>query len=849
MTTTTRFLGDLVGPVPTIDLGFDVEDGWRVANPTIAADGDGFRVVVRLLNYDVIRDRHVSTAADGVFRTRNVLLTTDRDLAVTSTAELVPSVPPQPPVFPSMIVGVEDLRLVQVDDRWRALAAVRDRNPRNAPEMALLTLDGHRVESMIVLPSPRWGVPQKNWVPFLHDGALHLVQSCAPTVVLRADVATGACAVVATHPGPDGAERMHLRGGSQAIEVDDGWVFVAHEVSWPEGVVKYRHRFVLLDRSFAIRSQSTHFAFEHDGREFCAGMARRDGDLVVTYGVENAAARAVVVPMDSVLGMLEPVTPARGGFPSVGSRPPDDEPVPAVDPRALFALFDLVAEPMVLDERPVALGRPAAGPPQPHRTLTVAMATYDDFDGVYFTVQSLRLHHSEVLDRVSLLVLDNHPEGPGAPALKSLEANAPELRYVPCGEVRGTAVRNLLFRYSTSDWVMVVDSHVLFPPGTIARLLDWIDAHPDCDDLLQGPALWDSLDGQLATHFAPGWRAGMYGQWASDERGLDPDAEPFEIPMQGLGCFVARRASWLGFNPRFSGFGGEEGYIHEKYRQAGRRTLCLPFLRWVHRFDRPFGTRYENRWEDRIANYLHGWREVGLDEGPLLAHFHDFLGADVTDGVVARLERDDRSPFAIFDAIYCINLDERADRWAHVLEQAATVGIADRLRRLPAVRSEPNHHIGCALSHRRAIELASLQGLHNVLVLEDDVCFLAGAQHHLAPAVEELRGADWDLCYLGGHRWGSRAGPTPPFAHLERPAHLTTTHAVAYNARIFDRLLSVLPENADDMAAWIERWGAIDQYLPAIFAELEVFVTAPAVATQGSILDQEDPRYRGRFRC
>ncbi|HEV2310466.1 MAG TPA: hypothetical protein VGU73_08075, partial [Acidimicrobiia bacterium] len=52
---------------------------------------------------------------------------------------------------------------------------------------------------------------------------------------------------------------------------------------------------------------------------------------------------------------------------------------------------------------------PPADPPHPTRTLCIGMATYDDYDGVYFSVQALRLYHPEVMDRVSILVLDNHP--------------------------------------------------------------------------------------------------------------------------------------------------------------------------------------------------------------------------------------------------------------------------------------------------------------------------------------------------------------------------------------------------------------------------------------------------------
>ncbi len=73
----------------------------------------------------------------------------------------------------------------------------------------------------------------------------------------------------------------------------------------------------------------------------------------------------------------------------------------------------------------------------------------------------------------------------------------------------------------------------------------------------------------------------MWGIWGTDPRGLDPEGEPFEIPMQGMGVFSCRQSAWQGFNPLFRGFGGEEGYIHEKFRQAGGRCLCLPWLRWI----------------------------------------------------------------------------------------------------------------------------------------------------------------------------------------------------------------------------------------------------------------------------
>ena len=54
------------------------------------------------------------------------------------------------------------------------------------------------------------------------------------------------------------------------------------------------------------------------------------------------------------------------------------------------------------------------------RKLTIGMATYDDFDGVYFTVQAILLYHPEVADDVEVLVIDNNPEGSCGPPLRKL---------------------------------------------------------------------------------------------------------------------------------------------------------------------------------------------------------------------------------------------------------------------------------------------------------------------------------------------------------------------------------------------------------------------------------------------
>lgn len=274
--------------------------------------------------------------------------------------------------------------------------------------------------------------------------------------------------------------------------------------------------------------------------------------------------------------------------------------------------------------------------------LTIGMAVYEDFDGVYFTLQALRYYHQDVDPRlVRYLVIDNCPNGVHAPHIKQfIEQYVPNGRYVPNDKLKGTAVRDFIFEEADTELVMCLDSHVLVEAGAIRALLQYYADNPDSNDLIQGPLVLDDVY-HMYTHFRPEWRDGMFGVWDTDDRAKDKNAAPFDIPAQGLGLFSCRRRAWLGFNREFSGFGGEEFYIHEKFRQAGRRALCLPSLRWIHRFIRPAGVPYRNVWEDRIRNYILGWREIGRPLDDIVEHFTTLLNEEVVRGVLQTIYAED----------------------------------------------------------------------------------------------------------------------------------------------------------------------------------------------------------------
>lgn len=169
-----------------------------------------------------------------------------------------------------------------------------------------------------------------------------------------------------------------------------------------------------------------------------------------------------------------------------------------------------------------------------------------------------------------------------------------------------------MFRLAETEWVMVCDSHVLFESGAIECLQKSIKQGKfGLLDFVQGPLVYDN--GGLATHWKQTTPPGLWGVWEYDSK--EKLKLPFEIPMQGLGVFAMRKEAWPGFNPLFTGFGGEEGYIHELVRRKGGKTLCLPELRWRHRFrDSRFEQApYPLRLADHVWNLLVGHRELGIN--------------------------------------------------------------------------------------------------------------------------------------------------------------------------------------------------------------------------------------------
>ncbi len=303
-----------LGAVPTLatlvpgtrvhELTIDTLDAWPCFNPTLIAVDGGFRAIVRSANYHLEGHQYEMLDASGAVRTRNYLVDLDANARVVK-AHPLPMTPGGTPQHLSRVLGVEDCRLVCVDGRLLASGTVRDRNPEERCEVACWDLDDPETGDVVALRSPHPERHEKNWMPFVRDGQLHFLYSSAPTIVLRAAPPGDAVEVVVEHEGPPGA--AGFRGGSQGVEVDDGWVFLVHEVGVHDDHRVYVHRLVHLGSDLRIDAMSPTFCFFDQGVEFCAGLARQGDELFLSFGVGDRTAHVARVAEVALLGLLEPV--------------------------------------------------------------------------------------------------------------------------------------------------------------------------------------------------------------------------------------------------------------------------------------------------------------------------------------------------------------------------------------------------------------------------------------------------------------------------------------------------------------------------------------------------------------
>lgn len=139
--------------------------------------------------------------------------------------------------------------------------------------------------------------------------------------------------------------------------------------------------------------------------------------------------------------------------------------------------------------------------------------------------------------------------------------------------------------------------------------------------------------------------------------------------------------------------------------------------------------------------------------------------------------------FEYFDAIACINLAKRNDRWILMQEQFTRLGI--KATRFDAIEHSDGWR-GCRDSHINLIRQAKENNIRKLLVLEDDITFIEYDDIYLNKAFESLP-PDWELLYLNATATCVLARQNHQY--LYQAQGCKSSCSIAYHYVIFNQLL------------------------------------------------------------
>ena len=316
----------------------DRPEGWTIFNPSCLIFGDELLVLVRSSNYHIVEGHYVVPQADVPgdgsmpwIKTRNLLLRYDL-----TTSELVPkgeAVQLYGPDYASRdeihITGLEDLRLRYDFNHGGRITvsgtcldtADQPTAPNGAPMARIATArllpDAGMLTDFECLPEPFPGRYEKNWVPIesimCSDDRLTWLYSAweegRVATVARFGNKPGNRAWLVGSRAPSPHALRHLRGRSQLIETHGGSRLIGiFGEAFDDGRRMYDHRWVEFTSDLHPLRWSPPFRLgPQRGVEFVAGLQRRLGTFIVSYGLRDEEGWLATLPVASVEATLSEI--------------------------------------------------------------------------------------------------------------------------------------------------------------------------------------------------------------------------------------------------------------------------------------------------------------------------------------------------------------------------------------------------------------------------------------------------------------------------------------------------------------------------------------------------------------
>jgi len=318
----------------------------RLVNPSIVFDpkNNHYIINVREINYTYDIEKNLHIPDGDASMTHNHLLAIEADhianlehlYAAQSSLirEYLILEPQDTPTFQTyrgLVLGYEDMRLIQWQDQLWGLATTRMTNDENRNEMVLFRIalpsgepvrdtqaTGEKVgiatDQAIVLKGYEAAKHQKNWMPLIFKDELYLIYQMEPLTILKPNLATGHCDRV--HESHIELNLGQYRGGSQLIAYEAGYLTLIHEMIWQNDRRYYFHRFVYLKHQrppemctypqLEVAEISPLFYIKQKSIEYVCGLSLTPDQqsLLISFGLDDRAAYLATMPLRSLQSLL-----------------------------------------------------------------------------------------------------------------------------------------------------------------------------------------------------------------------------------------------------------------------------------------------------------------------------------------------------------------------------------------------------------------------------------------------------------------------------------------------------------------------------------------------------------------
>jgi len=297
-----------------------LESNQFALNPSIIKQENGYLINCRVVNYQLTdQGLYIIHHPNRTIITKNILLYTDTNLNIINQKEIIDKSNYQK-YEGRNIIGLEDLIMFKMNEELWFTCTTLDTNINGLPQISMCKIENNHVivKHPIHFPNNR---PEKNWLPFIHDGILKLIYEYHPFTIktiiedinINQDPINTHVNIVNTKDilkNTYGLNLSRFKGSAAPIDFsleEEGYLIIVHETfNLSQGPRCYLHRFIWINKDLIIKKMSHPWYFQHHGIEFCRSMCHSyiSEEIILTYSIHDKDAQWCSINTDYIKELL-----------------------------------------------------------------------------------------------------------------------------------------------------------------------------------------------------------------------------------------------------------------------------------------------------------------------------------------------------------------------------------------------------------------------------------------------------------------------------------------------------------------------------------------------------------------